>query len=436
MIVMKFGGTSVANSDALRRVAAIVTSHAPQHHGTVVVLSATSGTTTRLLQLAADAATGSNTDDAFDTISQQHLTIARELGVDHEPTAELLKQLYQHIDAARTLKECPPQSLDAVAAFGELLSTTVFHQYLLSMYANTAFVDARACVVTDDSYTCGKVDVVATATQTKQQIHPYLRQGSVIVTQGFIAATVDGITTTLGRGGSDYSASVLGSALDAQEIQIWTDVSGVYTCDPRIVAAARPLESISFESIRLLSRYGAKVLHPETVVPAIRAGIPVRVLNTFSPDETGTVITAESQRDHAVLAIALTQPCFRIQTDGDGYDALMSIDFIRHHVSLATITRSGNTIVVHTPDSAVQRAIDVAAVGCRFDYDEVACIAVVGARVKEPAVVQSIVECLQSFPNCTMSTLMQPSCVLITVELDIAMQACNALHALVSSPSS
>lgn len=436
MIVMKFGGTSVANAEALRQVASIVTSHAPQHHGTVVVLSATSGTTSKLIQLVTDAAAGSKTDDAFRDIASLHLSIATELGIDNQPTKQLLDQLKQHIDAARTLKECPPQSLDAVTAFGELLSTTLFHQYLQALKRNVTFVDARKCIVTDDTYTHGQVDIAATLQQTLQHLGAAQPAGSIIVTQGFIAATSQGITTTLGRGGSDYSAAIIGSALKAQEIQIWTDVSGVYTCDPRIVPSAKPLESISFENVRLLSRYGAKVLHPETVEPAIRAGIPVRVLNTFKPEASGTVITAEATNNHAIIALARMQPCTRIQTDDDGVLALTSIDLIKRHVALATTTRNGNTIVVHTAETAVQRAIELAAVGNMFQRDEVACIALAGTGVNDPRIVGLVAKCLEPYQQSTITTLLHPPCILATVALEMSVNVCNALHALVSSSSS
>lgn len=436
MIVMKFGGTSVQHAEALRQVAAIVAEHAQRHDGVVAVLSATAGTTSQLLELARHAASGRNIDQEFEELEQRHLEIARELGVSSVTAEVFLGECREHLEAAAILGECTPQSFDAIAGYGELLSTALFALYLTKIGVNASWVDARRLIVTDNEFQSASVDIDTTIAATNTAIRPLAQRGSVIVTQGFIGATIQGIPTTLGRGGSDYSAAIIGRCLGASEIQIWTDVSGVYTCDPRIVHAAKPLESISFDDIRTLALYGAKVLHPETVEPAIAAGIPVRVLNTFDPHAPGTVIQAEEQLDRPITAVSLIRPCRRIHTDDAGMLALTSIELINQNIALLVRTRNGHTIVVHESDDSVRLAIDVAAVGQAFTQESTACIALCGAQVNEGGVVARINACLEPYASCTSTSLLHPRCVLITTPLDQALVVCASLHALVVSSSS
>ncbi len=436
MIVMKFGGTSVQNASALRQVASIVADHARQHDGVVAVLSATAGTTSQLLDLARHAAGGCSIDHEFETLEQRHLEIARELGVSSATIEVFLTECREHLDAAAILGECTPQTYDAIAGYGELLSTTLFALYLTSMDVEASWVDARRLVITDDEFQSASVDIERTIAAANATIRPLAQHGSVIVTQGFVGATSHGIPTTLGRGGSDYSAAIIGRCLDATEIQIWTDVSGVYTCDPRIVPTATPLKSISFNDIRTLALYGAKVLHPETVEPAIAAGIPVRVLNTFEPEAPGTVIQAEEKLDRPITALSLIRPCRRIHTDDKGMVALTSIESINENIALLVRTLDGYTIVVHEADDSIRLAVDVAAVGQAFTQESTACIAVCGVHITEGAVVARVNASLDAFTSCTTTSLLHPRCMLVTTPLDQALDVCASIHALVASSSS
>jgi aspartate kinase len=258
----------------------------------------------------------------------------------------------------------------------------------------------------------------------------------VVVTQGFVGATSTGIQTTLGRGGSDYSAALLGSCLYAREIQIWTDVSGVYTCDPRIVSSAIPLPTISFQDIRTLALYGAKVLHPETVAPAVAEGIPVRVLNTFEPEAAGTIISNNDDLSRPITAVSMIRPCRRIHTDIVGARAIEAVPVLQQNVALSIETRSGCMVVIHEATIDVQLAIDVASVGHASISEDVACLVVCGPTVDTSATVAAIAGCLRSVDKTTVTSLQQPRCVMVTAPLSEANHVCEILHELVISSSS
>jgi aspartate kinase len=436
MIVMKFGGTSVRNADALRQAADIVVAQEKQHNGVVVVLSATSGTTTALLSLASMAASGRDYESAFAELAQHHLDIARDLNISATTTEVFLDECRQHLDAAAILGECTPQTFDAIAGYGELLSTTLFALFLAQSGANAAWVDARRCIVTDDSFQSAVVDTQQTLTASNEILQPLLAENTVVVTQGFVGATSTGIQTTLGRGGSDYSAALLGSCLHAREIQIWTDVSGVYTCDPRIVSSAIPLPTISFQDIRTLALYGAKVLHPETVAPAVAEGIPVRVLNTFEPEAAGTIISNNDDLSRPITAVSMIRPCRRIHTDIVGARAIEAVPVLQQNVALSIETRSGCMVVIHEATIDVQLAIDVASVGHASISEDVACLVVCGPTVDTSATVAAIAGCLRSVDKTTVTSLQQPRCVMVTAPLSEANHVCEILHELVISSSS
>lgn len=437
MVVMKFGGTSVRDAEALREVATIVLDQSARSSGTVVVLSATSGTTNALLSLARLAASGRSYDDAFAELEQRHRTIARDLGIPSVATTEtFLAECKEHLEAAAILGECTPQTLDAIAGYGELLSTTLFVAYMTSIGADVQWVDARKVIVTNELFQSASVQIDSTVRATKAIITPMTESGAIVVTQGFIGATADGIPTTLGRGGSDYSAALLGRCLNASEIQIWTDVSGVYTCDPRIVPDAEPLESISFDDVRTMALYGAKVLHPETVEPAVAAGIPVRVLNTFESSARGTTITASQETKRAITALSVLAPCIRIHTNADGARSITSVEQLRSHVALDIATKNGHTVIVHAPSDAIMTAVNVAAVGHEHTATSVACIALCGNEVTATASVARIAEQLRGVPETTIASLLEPRCVIVSVPIASSSSACIALHQLVSSTSS
>lgn len=295
MIVMKFGGSSVADAVRLRQVADLVAT-APRP--TCVVLSAM-GKTTDALFLAADAARQGRIDEALATIGQvfaRATAAAGELLADlqlqqcRRALAELHDELLVLLRSIALMRELSPRTRDTIVAHGERLSTAVFAAHLQQRRLPVALLDARQFVRTDDHFGAANPDRPVIRALAAQHLLPHLQAGRIVVTQGYIGATADGATTTLGRGGSDWSAALLGEALAAAEVQIWTDVEGVLTADPRVVADAQPIASLSPAEAAELAAFGAKVLHPATIQPAIDARIPVTVRHTLRPHGAFTTI--------------------------------------------------------------------------------------------------------------------------------------------------
>ncbi|MCY3776517.1 MAG: lysine-sensitive aspartokinase 3 [Candidatus Aminicenantes bacterium] len=298
MIVLKFGGTSVQDTDAVTRAVQVIRRQLSR--GEVVVLSAMGKTTNGLLEMARSASSGDidRAGSIRDGLRDLHLGLARELlsGRRWKSVEASLSGLFQEmtdiVQGLYLLGETSLRSMDRVASFGERLSTLIFSEVLRENGISTELVDSRELIRTDDQFTRASVLQELTRSCVRHQLLPRLREGKVIVAPGFIGSTVDGVTTTIGRGGSDYTASLIGAALDAEDIQIWTDVPGVLTADPRIVPDVYKIRAISFAEAAELAYFGAKVLHPSTLVPAIDRDIPVHVCNSRQIDQPGTFISA------------------------------------------------------------------------------------------------------------------------------------------------
>ncbi len=297
MIVMKFGGTSVESQDAIARVAAIVKSQADRRP--IVVVSAMGKTTNKLLQAATEAAAGRR-DQALaivDELRAHHLT--HGLPLAGAAAAELDRYVRAHFDWLEELVkglsvvgELSLRSMDAIASVGERLSSLIVTFAFQSSGLRACHIDSRRVIVTDARFTQAQPSIEETYALLRETVKPQAEM-SVVVMGGFIGATRDGQTTTLGRGGSDYSAALVGAALDADEIQIWTDVDGMLTADPRIIPGGRRVKSISFGEAAEMAYFGAKVLHPSTVLPAVEKNIPVLILNSRRPEIGGTRITSQ-----------------------------------------------------------------------------------------------------------------------------------------------
>ena len=313
-VVMKFGGSSVADAQCMKQVAMLVEAAAPS--GALVVLSAM-GKTTDGLFAAARAAERGDLDTALtraNELRERHSAAAMQL-FDGAIPADLVEGLKARFDAldvllrgVAMLRELSPRSLDAIAGTGELLSTRVFAALLRARGLDAVWFDARDALLTDRRFGQARPNVAQFKERVKLHLQPLLDRGHAVVTQGYIGATEDGLTTTLGRGGSDYSAALFGAALGVREVQIWTDVEGVMTCDPRIVPAARPIARLGFAEAGELAAFGAKVLHPATIQPAIEASIPVTVRHTFVPEGRFTTITADGSSGRIVSALAARAP--------------------------------------------------------------------------------------------------------------------------------
>jgi len=311
MIVCKFGGTSVQDAEAMTRLAEIIRARIKRQP--IVVASAMGKTTNNLLEAAQTAVRGKRQEalDLLTKIKDKHLREAQKMGiaVTEDWVAETInayfKEMRDLVKGLSALGELTPRVMDAMASYGERLSTAILTQVLENSGMPAQLMDARECIITDDSFTRAGVLFDQTDPAIVEHLKPVIKAGRIPVFQGFIGRTMSGITTTIGRGGSDYSAAIIGAALEVDDIQIWTDVDGIMTTDPRMVKEARRIRSISFDEAAELAYFGAKVLHPATIVPAVRKKIPVRVLNSYKPDQEGTIITDEAPPcDNPVKAIA------------------------------------------------------------------------------------------------------------------------------------
>jgi len=294
---MKFGGTSVQNSEAIQRVAEIVASRKGQ--GRVVVVSALAKVTDQLVIMGQKAASG-DCDAALEdsqALRERHLVTAKELlgaklFTRVSPKIEsIFDQLEDFLRGLAAVHELSARSSDYLLSFGELISSEMVAAAFNVRGLEAVWVDSRKCVVTDANHTRALPLAEETRERVQAVLAPIIAKDQIPVMGGFIASTRDGIPTTLGRGGSDFSAAILGAALDAERIEIWTDVEGMMTTDPRLCPNARTIERISFNEAAELAYFGAKVLHPATLLPAIQKNIPVYVLNSRNTKSTGTQIT-------------------------------------------------------------------------------------------------------------------------------------------------
>jgi aspartate kinase len=289
MIVMKFGGTSVESAEAIQRVTGIVKSRLDRRP--VVVVSAMGKTTNRLLKIAKLAVSGQR-DEALRELMALRDFHLRESGMERT-VDEHFQELSELVKGLAVLGELTPRSIDAISSFGERLSSLIVTNYFQHHGLNAVHVDSRKVIVTDHRHTQAVPLLEQTYAKLAAVIPPLAKQ-QVVVMGGFIASTEDGVTTTLGRGGSDFTASLAGAGIGAEEIQIWTDVDGMLTADPTMIPNAHRVRVISFNEAAELAYFGAKVLHPATVMPAIDRNIPVMILNSRRPQVEGTRIQSQS----------------------------------------------------------------------------------------------------------------------------------------------
>ena len=328
MVVQKFGGTSVADPEAIRRLIEIVrAARTRDARGPAVVVSAMSRVTDGLLGVAGSAGASHLAEALSKTqlIRERHIATAREL-VSGRALDPLVSQINAGLDdltdvikALAVLREVSPRTLDVVAAVGELLSSRIIAAALTSAGVDAEWVDARQVIVTNNEHTRATPLGKETNDRLRSTVGPILDSGRVAVLGGFVGATLAGHTTTLGRGGSDYSGALVGAGVEASEIQIWTDVDGMLSADPRVIKSAKLVDHLSFAEAAELAYFGAKVLHPSTILPAVERNIPVRILNSWKPAAAGTLITGAgsstrkgltglaSKRDVTVIDITSTR---------------------------------------------------------------------------------------------------------------------------------
>lgn len=385
LIVAKFGGTSLADAGAIRQSAKV----AIDNNVSLIVVSATSQTTNDLSALADELLVrpSRSTLSKVEKIKSRHLEIAKDLGISKTSLesfdmlikrldnlglsiigknySALLKEIYptnRHVYRQR-LKDIPglfdlsafntpghkrqaKQVYDHILSFGERFSSVLIADVLAKNNIKVEIVDAKEVIMTDNNHKYATPLLDEIARKTKKVIKPLINDGKVVVTQGFIGRAEDGSTTTLGRGGSDYSAALFTEALEANELQIWSDVPGIATADPRVVENTRPINHLTFQEAAELATAGAKILYPKTITPLRRAGIPVYVGNTFHPELPGTKIEKTTEKKPLVTAIALKVDQSLVTLTSErmaqefGYLATLFDIFARHKISIDQISTS------------------------------------------------------------------------------------------------
>jgi aspartate kinase len=404
VIVCKFGGTSVANAESIRRAAEIVQGRLDRQPITIV--SALGGVTNILLALAEQAARGQliGALRAVQGLRERHLDEASELLGNGADATEIVADLSSMFDELASLAEAlsvlghmTPRSLDAVASFGEQLSSIMCAAGFRRAGLPAVHVDARKVMITDDQFTRAEPQSDAIADAVRQHLVPLLNEGRVPVLGGYIGSTIKGgITTTLGRGGSDYSASLIGAALRVDGIEIWTDVDGMLTADPRVVTGARTIEQVGFEEASELASFGAKVLHPYTIAPAVRIGIPVCVLNSRRPNGKGTLITFEAPKrpvtaiagKSAVTLVKVRSPRMLLT---EGFLRELFGIFERHKTSVDVVATSEVSVSVTIDDASrlEELVVDLRKLGDVAIERHRGIVALVGAALSESGAAMS-----------------------------------------------
>jgi len=375
-LVMKFGGTSVGTSNAMSQAAKIVAQTRPQWPQLVVIVSALSGVTDLLLDSAQGAVRGEVRDcaQAECHLREVHYAIADDLLADQKRSdavkSEIDRLLADFLNLCRAvavLGEASPRALDALASLGERMSVRLMAAVLQESGLSAQVVEASRLIVTDDHFRDAHPDFLTTAGQSAQVLQPLFDQGVIPVVTGFIGATPEGVVTTLGRGGSDYSAGILGAVLQADDVWIWTDVDGVMTADPQAVPEARTISELTYREIAELAYYGAKVLHPKTIRPVVEMGIGLRICNTFNPTHPGTRLVEKRKLSpgQIVRAVTAVRKQRLVTIEGRGMlgvpgvaaRAFGAVASTNTSVPLITQASSEQSICFAVPDAASQSVV-------------------------------------------------------------------------------
>jgi aspartate kinase len=411
-LVMKFGGTSVEDAAAFARVAEIVISRRELHP--VIVVSAMSRMTDALVASVQRAAAGELTI-ALETLAPhfaRHVAIVETVSAEERPAIiqiittirEEISALLQSVSEASSdldsaLRPPTPDSelvsgaalSDAILSYGEQLSSILLAAVLRDRGVVAQQVDARRCIITDAEHGCAGPLAAETVERSRAELDPLVRESVVPVLGGFMGATLNGATTTIGRGGSDYTAALVGAALGASEIQIWTDVTGVLTADPRIVPDAHTIPRLSYAEAAELAYFGAKVLHPKTIQPAVEGDIPVRICNSRAPEDDGTLVCAESETTrHTVKAIAhktgvtIVQIASARMLGAYGFLRALFEVFDRHRTIVDVVTTSEVSVSLSLDDASALPEIvaELSEFGTVTVENERAIICVVGEGLR------------------------------------------------------
>jgi aspartate kinase len=387
LILQKFGGTSVGGPDPVRRLGEIVRRSLPR--GPMVVVSAVGGVTNRLIRLTELATSGEAWEPELAAIARTHEQLVQDLGLDSALLGALPRELADLVRGIALVRERTPRTLDAVASFGERISARIVAAHLVRIGIPAVALDAWDAGLVTDARFGGARPLQDSEASIRRALAGV---AGVPVITGYVGKSRTGEITTLGRGGSDFSAAIFGAALGAEEIQIWTDVDGVMTADPRIVPRAKQVRSMSFAEAAELAFFGAKVLHPATMAPAVRTNIPIRVLNSFRPEQEGTLVTAKPERsggpvrsiahkDHIAVVNVVAAPMM-LQF---GFLERVADVFARHEIVIDMIATTEVSLALSTePGARLEPAI--AELG-RFSevqvVRDVALVSVVGEALRE-----------------------------------------------------
>ena len=462
-LVMKFGGTSVGTPDAMRQVVSIVKEQKNQWKNIAVVTSALSGVTDTLLKMASQEITAKpHIVDKYATeLIQKHDEIANALIPDPalfqatiQKVNEIISQVVNLCKAIAVLGEATPRVMDTVVSAGERMCIHLLAAALQSAGIASEAVEATCLIVTDDHYTDAHPDFAKSKKNVNKILDPILDHGIVPVITGFVAATESGKITTLGRGGSDYSAALIGAALPADDVWIYTDVNGVMTADPRLVPDAVTVPVCSFREIAELAYYGAKVLHPKTIRPVIEAGIGLRVCNTFNPEHPGTRLVSELDARHDVIKAITTIRGLKLVTlEGRGMlgvpgVAARTFDTVAKlgtSVPLITQASSEQSICFAVPTSSVDQVITMLSKAFAHEIEsrdidrvwateEVGIVTVVGEGMRStPGVAGRVFTALGNNKVNVVAIAQGSSEVSISLVVDAAsvQQALRVLHQLI-----
>jgi len=407
---MKFGGTSVANGKNIRHVAKLIADNRSNDCRVVAVVSALEGVTNQLIQAAEEAKKGNREyiHKFKQEILERHLTTAKEAiknkqledAAEHVVKARIC-ELEQVLTGIVFVGELTPKSRDTVISFGEKLSAPIVSGALKDIGLESEHLTGgEAGIVTDNNFGEAGLLLNFTKYQLKKNLEPMLKKGTVPVLTGFVAATQDGETTTLGRGGSDYTATIVGAALEADEVWIWTDVDGLMTSDPKIVPEAKIIPEMSFQEATELTIFGAKAMHPRALEPARKDGIPVRIRNVFNPDNPGTLIVQDEQikTKDGVKAVTIVKNVAVITVSGAGMvgapgTAAKVFEVLgKENINILMISQSVSeaNISLVIQRNLLERAVntlEIALLGRDFirevmSEDDVCVVAVLGAGMK------------------------------------------------------
>ena len=410
-IVMKFGGSSVANGEKIRHVASLITEYGSKDLGVIAVVSALEGITNQLIEAAEMAKKGNREfiSKFMQEILERHVSAINEAikSKQHAEDIELIiksriDELEQVLIGIVFVRELTQKSRDTVIAYGEKLSAPIVSGALQDLgISSTHLTGGEAGILTDNNFGEAALLMNVTKFQLKKNLEPLLEKKTVPVITGFIAATQNEETTTLGRGGSDYTATIVGASLEVDEVWIWTDVDGLMTSDPKIVPEAKTIPEMSFQEATELTIFGAKAMHPRALEPARKEGIPVRIRNIFNPQKPGTLIVQDIQIktiENGVKAVTIVKNVAVITVSGAGMvgapgTAAKVFEVLgKENINILMISQSVSeaNISLVIQRSQLERAVntlEIALLGKEFireimSEDDVCVIAVLGAGMK------------------------------------------------------